>query len=463
MRRKVQLTLKEIKKLSGCVMENCGHLTAFSKFSTDTRKIVPGSVFIALKGDRFDGHDFVEIAFANGASAVVIDQSQLSRFSKTNFALICVPDTALALGEIAALWRKKLRAQVIALTGSAGKTSTKEILVKILGVSHNVFGTEANNNNHIGVPLTILDASSDTEYLVIEHGTNHFGEIAYTANISKPDYALITNIGASHLEYFGSANGVLKEKNDLLKITAESGGKIFINTDDKYLKSLRKEYDDYFTFGIKSSSDISYCIKKINRLGFPKVRIRGFNESFDVTLPLLSKHNAVNLAAACAVCLKLGIKEKDIIEGVNQLQPAKHRLVPHSFSEGMIIDDSYNANPQSMISAFEVLRSIEAFKNRWVILGDMLELGDQSEKLHIALAHHIMKIKNIRVFTFGAQMRSLFRELKKYYVPVWHFSDRQSLIDNIAETDFLNSVVLVKGSRGMKMEDAVNILLEIYA
>lgn len=442
-------------------LQNFTASTAFSNVSTDTRTITKGCLFIALQGERFDGHNFLNEAVKKGASAIAVNENVWRRGGvPKNLPVIIAEDTTALLGQLAHARRKMMKATVISLTGSNGKTGTKDMLVAILNEKFKVHGTEANNNNSIGVPLTILQAPADTEVLVLEHGTNHFGEIEYSAAIAVPDIALITNIGASHLEFLKNQRNVLKEKKSLFDVADEAGGTVFINQDDKYLRSIGNHYARRTTFGTKSTADVTCKVRRFTNSGLPSLRIEGFGTTVEATLPLYGKQNAWNANAAAAIALSLGLTGTQIARALKKLTPPKHRLTQIPMRHGILIDDTYNANPQSMAAAFEVARNITLYANRWVILGDMFELGKDSEKLHKSLAPAIMKIPKIRVVTHGTLMHTLYRELKKYYVPVWHCETREQLTQFINDTDFSGAVTLVKGSRGMKMEEFVKLIAE---
>ncbi|MDP3442545.1 MAG: UDP-N-acetylmuramoyl-tripeptide--D-alanyl-D-alanine ligase, partial [Ignavibacteria bacterium] len=239
---KLTITLEDIFNIPGAEIYNPDLFKPLSKIFIDSRKVEKNSIFVAIKGENFDGHNFVLEALKKGARAIVINKNRISKFRSIELPLITVPDTTIALGEIANIYRKKLDTKIVSITGSNGKTSTKDILAILLAEKFNVVKTEANNNNHIGVPLTILKADSNTDLLVIEHGTNHFGEIPYSSRIAEPDYSIITNIGDSHLEFLKDRDGVLKEKSALFTETIKNNGLVFINNDDEKLRGSRRQY-----------------------------------------------------------------------------------------------------------------------------------------------------------------------------------------------------------------------------
>jgi UDP-N-acetylmuramoyl-tripeptide--D-alanyl-D-alanine ligase len=459
--KRITIEYKDLQSLSDVELLNVPASIDITKVSTDTRSIKKGSLFVALGGESFDGHNFIAEAVKKGASAIVVSKKKLPSVKVRKTPVIAVENTMLALGELANCWRKKFTGKVIAITGSNGKTTTKETLAVILRERYKVVATSKNNNNQIGVPLTIFQVTNEDDYLILEMGTNHPGEIEYLAEVAQPDLALITNIGASHLEFLGSVKGVRREKTSLFKVTDKCGGTVFINIDDKELKPLTKEYKKAVLFGSKNSADVVGKLKGYNKSGYPIVSIDG-EKIFEVALPVYGKTNVLNVLAASAVALHEGVSKQEIVHGIRAMANPKQRLEPKEFPNGLLLDDTYNANPESMLAAFDALRNIKEYKNKWLVLGDMFELGENGPKLHKNLAAQLMKIPDIRVFTVGELMYNLFKELKKYYVPVWHAHDRATLKANIAETDFSNSVVLVKGSRGMKMEEFVQQILEKY-
>ena len=234
--KKVQLTIEDLFNIPTAVIYNPDNYMPADVVSIDSRTIKNNSLFVAIKGEKFDGHEFVNEAANKGAAAIIVDEKKYNLFGNLNLTIVTVKDTSKALGDLAKAWRNKLSTKIIGITGSAGKTTTKEMLTTLLGEKFTVNKTVGNNNNHIGVPLTLFSTNNKHEYLVLELGTNHFGEIAYTSNIAQPDYALITNIGNSHLEFLKNKNGVLKEKIALFEATASRNGILFLNYDDPLLK-----------------------------------------------------------------------------------------------------------------------------------------------------------------------------------------------------------------------------------
>jgi UDP-N-acetylmuramoyl-tripeptide--D-alanyl-D-alanine ligase len=253
---KIKITIEDLFNIPGAVIYNPDDYKPASSVVIDSRKVKKGSIFFAIKGEKLDGHDFVKEAIKKGAGTIVINDRKLKNFSSVKIPIVTVKDTTIAFGQLANEWRKKLSAKIISVTGSNGKTTTKEMIAVLLAEKFNVVKTEANNNNHIGVPLTIFNADENCEALILEQGTNHFGEIEYSAKISEPDISVITNIGDSHLEFLKNRAGVYKEKSALLKVTEKRSGKVLLNMDDPILKQNAGQFKNKLTFGFKGKTDV---------------------------------------------------------------------------------------------------------------------------------------------------------------------------------------------------------------
>lgn len=455
----LKITLQDLFDLESAEIFNPDAYKDCRYVSIDSRSIKKGSLFVAIKGERLDGHNFVKDAIRNGASAVMISETELKRFDSIDKTIITVKDTTEAYGKLANAWRHKLKAKVISLTGSNGKTTTKEILYSLLKKKFKVVKTESNNNNHIGVPLTIFNANANTDVLILEQGTNHFGEISYTAKISEPDFAFITNIGDSHLEYLKTRNGVFDEKSALLNICRDKGGQVLINTDDHILHRNQKKYPNRITFGFKGNPDIKGKILGYTPEGKTEIAVTYNNKTFEAALPLYGESNAKNYLAAAAVVLLMGLKKTEIIEASKKIKPFKQRVNVINKKEFMLIDDTYNANPDSMIAAIELMNKMKAKSRKIAVLGDMFELGENSADMHANLAGIIMKCKVDEVYTIGKDMIHLHNFLKTRRVSIQHFDERENLRNFLRNLNLEDAVILVKGSRGMKMEEFVEEIL----
>ena len=432
--------------------------TAATSVTIDSRRVKKNSIFVAIKGEIFDGHKFAKQAVKSGAAAIIINRKKLKEFDSLNVPIITVSNTVDAFGYLANLWRKKLGIKVISITGSSGKTSVKEMLHKILSEKYSVCKTEANNNNHFGVPLTILSAKKSNEILLLEHGTNHFGEIEHTAKIAEPDHAMITNIGSSNLEYLKNKSGVLKEKKSLLDEALRNKGRVYLNADDKYVARLSGKYNNEVKFGFNDDADIKGKILSFNEHGYPRVEVISKTKKLELTLPLLGETSAKNFIAACAVAFSLSITKQQILNAAKKFKPFDKRLNVKRYKNFTLIDDSYNSNPDSLKASINAVSRISERGRKILILGDMFELGENAIAMHEGISKSINK-KNIdAVYSLGKNMKNLNSKLETKKITNRHFRTRNSLAAFLKTIELNDSAVLVKGSRGMKMEEFVKII-----
>ena len=456
--KKINLNIEDIFNIPTAVIYNPDMFESINHVSIDSRDIKKNTLFIAIKGERFDGHDFIDDVVKKGAYAVIINEKYFKKLSEVEIPVITVKDTTIALGDVARLWRSKLNATVIGITGSAGKTTTKEILATLLSEKFKVNKTVANNNNHIGVPLTILSTNEKHNVLVAELGTNHFGEIPYTSAIVIPDLALITNIGDSHLEYLKNRKGVFTEKVAILKETIKNGGKVFINNDDKLLKEFGKKIKNKITFALNEKADYRASVKGYDKLARPQIEIKGKKNVFSTILPISGEKNVLNFTVAYAIACELGLTNSHIQKAVKKIKSYNKRLEIKNLKHFTLINDTYNANPDSMKSSLEILNRIESKKRKIAVLGDMFELGNESKSKHLDLASLINKTKVDEVYSVGKMMKLMNQKLNGKAKIHQHFIDRESLKKHLQKLEIKNSAVLVKGSRGMKMEEFVAVL-----
>lgn len=456
----VVLNIEDLFKLPTARIFNPDEIKPIRNVTIDSRGVKKGSLFIAIRGKNYDGHSFVRQAVKNGAAIALINRNKLVEFDDIDVPFVTVKNTTKALGEIAKIWRRKLNAVVIAVTGSSGKTSTKDIMAELLSEKYRVKKTESNNNNNIGVPLTILAANEKHDVLVIEVGTNHFGEVEYSAKILEPNNALITNIGNSHLEFLKNKRGVLKEKKALYDMAIANSGKIFINYDDPLLKNFSPMYKNRVTYGFDKRAEISGRIINYTSDGRPIVNIKYKNTIINTDLPLYGEQSANNYLAAISVALKLGLTKDQIKKGTKRLSVTGSRLKVNHKRNFILIDDTYNSNPDSARYAIELVNRVKTYSRKVLILGDMFELGKDKIKFHRSLSSVIKKNLINELYSIGPGMKVLYESLKNQKILIKHFRTRRSLEKFIRNFDPTNSVILVKGSRGMRMEEFANILLE---
>jgi len=429
--------------------------------STDSRTVKPGDVFFAIKGEKFDGHAFVAEAFSHGCTAAVVEE-RLPQTSPglVDFPLLVVKDTIRALGQFARWYRQRFDIPVISITGSNGKTTTKEMIAAVLDQKFSVLKTEGNLNNHIGVPMTLFRLDKKHDVAVVEMGTNHFGEIEYLCSVAEPTHGLITNIARAHLEFFGSLEGVARAKGETFDWLA-SQGIGFVNADDPLVVGRAKVLKRRFTYGFGG--------KRVNVRG----RFLGFNEKvqprfsfgvyplsrpLSVRLRTYGKHTAENALAAAAVGLHFGIGVTKIKSALEKHRPGTKRMEVLRIQGVTILNDTYNANPDSVLSALQTLAVMDCKGKIIVVLGDMLELGDSSEREHRRIGEEIRRLGFEYVLTYGKESTAACAE--SHATHAFHYEEKSALIAYLEELVTPGDVVLVKGSRGMKMEDVVIHLTE---
>lgn len=450
---KLNFSLNDLFNLRSAEIFEPGKYYPVSKISIDSRMIEKNSIFVAIKGEILDGHDFVKDAVAKGASTIIINKSEIDRYDDLDLTIVAVEDTTKTYGELANIRRENAGFKIVSITGSNGKTSSKEMTADLLAEKFNVDKTIANNNNHIGVPLTILSAKPNTEVIVIEHGTNHFGEIEYTAKIAEPDIALITNIGDAHLEFLENRNEVYIEKSALLKQTILAKGKVLINYDDPILKKHSKEFPKHLSYGFKGDVDFKGTIAGYTIDGRTKIKITKGSKSIEADLPVYGESNAKNYLASVAIAMTMGLSKSEILSGTGKFKAVKGRLNVTHFEDKMIIDDTYNSNPNSVKAAVDLLKKIKLHKRKVLLLGDMFELGEQSKAMHAMIGEYIAKKKIDEVYSTGEFMKQMYSVVKRSGIKSKHFTSRDDLKIFLTKNSFSDAVILVKGSRGMKMEE----------
>lgn len=424
-----------------------------SEISTDSRTIKKGDFFIALKGPNFDGNEFVEDVFGKGAAGAIISARGF-RFSAPGKTIISVEDTTKAMRDIAACHRGKFKIPVIAVTGTNGKTTTKEMIAAVLSKKFNVLKNTGTENNHIGVPATLLKLKPKHDICVLELGTNHEGEIKLLAGIARPTIAVITNIGPSHLEFLRDLAGVYEEKKEVLKFLDRKTGLAVINGDDKYLSKIKSEGIDMLRYGFKASND--FCAEALRPAKDNLVFV--VNKKMVYELNLCGMHNIYNALAAIALAGRFGISYRLAREAIFDYAPEKMRLDINRVKGFDVINDSYNSNPLSMNSALETLKYYPA-KAKWVVSADMLELGRHSVRFHKLIGERIAKTGVSGLVTFGRLSRhtsSQAKELGMRRDRLWHCSSHDEIAGILKKMVRPGDAVLLKGSRGMKMEEVLS-------
>lgn len=453
------IQLKEILKATKGNSAS-GNNISFTGISTDTRTIKKGALYLALKGDNFDGHDFISEAFAKGAKGAVVSKpqtqnpkSQTNSNIKSSKILIIVPDTLKALQDIAHYHRNKLKTKVVAVTGSSGKTTTKDMIASVLSKKGRTLKTEENLNNEIGVPLTLLKLTKQDRFAVIEMGMQGLKEIEVLSKMTEPDVAVITNIGKAHLERLKTRMNIARAKGEIF-MGLKKRGTAVLNTDDdffSYLSGLVKRRK-VVSFGIENSSDIKAVDisgngrRTVFTCDIPGKRLR-------LSVPLPGMHNIYNALCAVAVGRSLGLGDKMIASGLSSFKPSSKRMDIRTNRRGIvIINDTYNANPASMAAALEVLALQKG--RRIAVLGDMLELGGSSIKEHENIGLLIPRLKIDILITSGDLSKFIHRAAagKKPGGKYFHCKDHKSAIKILKTLLSKGDAALFKASRGMKFE-----------
>ena len=415
----------------------------FNAVSTDTRTISNGALFFALKGDNFNGNDFAKKALDSGASYCIIDEQQ----SQSNARFILVPDVLITLQELANFHRKYLNIPIIAITGSNGKTTTKELINSVLGQRYKTHATQGNYNNHIGVPLTLLQMDVSIDIGIVEMGANHIGEIANLCQISAPNFGYITNFGKAHLEGFGSAEGVVKGKCELYDFLKSNKGVVFINGDDKKQVQQIGDYKSVNIFSKDNRSNIQ--VSMTSQTPFISFESQGCT----MESQLVGVYNFSNAAAAIAMGCFFEVSIENIKKGIESYTPNNNRSQIIQKGSNTIILDAYNANPSSMEVALDNFNSMKS-SLKIVILGDMFELGVHSKSEHQAVIDEVNSLN----FSSAYYVGSHFFELASDSSKANFFKTTESFRNQLQSLVFKNALILIKGSRGMALESLLDSL-----
>lgn len=414
--------------------------------STDSRNIKKNQIFIALNGENFNGNKFAKSAISNGAKYAIIDDKDYFIENKT----ILVNDTLKTIQELANFHRNKFNIPVIGITGTNGKTTTKELINTVLSKKYKTVSTKGNLNNHIGVPLTLLDINDNTEIAIIEMGANHKNEINDLCNIANPNYGLITNIGKAHIEGFGTFENIIKTKTELFKYLENTDGKIIYNSDDKILKSYINK-NKTFTYGIEDYNYVKGNNPKSNP--FLKLKIQSINKiEYNIQTNLIGNYNFYNVLAAFCLGRIFNVSDNDIISAIENYAPTNMRSQLKKTNKNTLIIDAYNANPVSMKNAILNINNLKN-KNKILILGDMLELGTISENEHTEIIKMLVEFNFNKVFLVG----EIFNKIN-YHKKFVTYKSTNELINSNILNNIKNSFILIKGSRGIHLEKIFDLL-----
>lgn len=461
-------TIGEALKAAGGILIRGEAGTIFRGVSTDSRTLRPGNLFVCLRGDNFDGHHFLAAAAEAGAAGFVVQKDSGTDIlnERLKQPVIVVEDTLTALGDIAGSWRRKWEGPVIAITGSAGKTTTKEITAGILRMTKTVLMTEGNLNNRIGLPLTLLRLTSEHEVAVLEMGTNTPGEIACLTRIAEPSIGLITNIGAAHLEKLISLANVRQEKGALFE-NMQPDGIAVINRDDKAVEALgRRRRNKCVTYALKRDADVSARDVRTGEPDGIAFRIRIGRNERTVRLQVSGEHNLYNALGASAAAFAFGAEPEVICRGLEAFKGVSGRFAIRTLPNGVhMIDDTYNANPLSVTEALKTLVALRGSGNSIVVLGDMLELGEKAGQWHRKIGRCVAESGSKSLLLMGDYSRetaagAMDKGMKASRI--FFYEDPGQVRNHLQASLKAGDWVLVKGSRKMKMERIVRLMTEAY-
>ena len=417
--------------------------------STDTRNIIPGSLFFALKGNQFDGNVFAAEALKQGAAYVIVSDPTI-----TDPRSIHVEDTLKTLQALAMYHRRQFTVPVLAITGSNGKTTTKELITAVLSKRYKVHATTGNLNNHIGVPLTLLGAKADTEIIVCEMGANHIGEIAFLCGIAAPTHGIITNIGKAHLEGFGSLDGVKKGKGELFEYLNANKAFAFVNWDDPNLRELGSTLRNKITYGFDSSYHPQIHFRYAVIEGSQGFTLQDVNSDFEIWSSMFGHYNATNMLASYCVGRHFLVDLKDIADSLSGFVSGANRSEMVNHKGCLIVKDAYNANPSSMELA---VRAFSAqFPKGWIVLGDMKELGETSHEAHLQIIKLVAAMGFTRIYLIGTNFSKALHS-SGIHDPRMLIADTiETIKKNWEWTACEGQSLLLKGSRSMHLEQLLD-------
>jgi UDP-N-acetylmuramoyl-tripeptide--D-alanyl-D-alanine ligase len=438
----------------------------------DTRAVTNSTaIFVALKGEMQDGHAFVAQAFEKGVGLCLVSRAWFNENEKTfadkNF--LVAEDTEAALQKLANVYRKKFLIPVVAVTGSSGKTTTKDMIAAVLSKKYHVAKTEGKLNNHLGVPLTIFRFSPETEIAVVEMGMNHYGEIKNLCSLAEPTHGLITNVGTAHIEFFGNRENIAAAKGEMFDYVGGTGGTLFVNADDALVLKKSEAFERKIFYGLDAANtEVSGKLESLGKLAEPTLVLQSGAKQVKVSMKVSGRHFAINAVAAAAVGLNFGVSLSGIKAALESYEPKENskrmevKKISIKSGEIFLFNDAYNANTESMMAALETLSLVETTGKRIAVLGDMLEMGEQSKAEHQRVGKKISDLnaaaeKINALLTFGEAAKHIAEEAR--VKTKLHFTDKDKLTEKLFEMIESGDAALIKGSRGMKMEAVADGLL----
>lgn len=465
----MNLTRSDLLKVRHVRVIKIERLKKITSVSINSRAIKAGDLFVALRGERFDGHDFIENAVEAEPGALIVEYAWFELkghwLTTRDIPVLVVNNTTFALGELARVYRRKFKIPILAVGGSNGKTTTKEMIASVLRSKFPVLSTEGNLNNHIGVPQTLFRLEKKHKAAVVEIGTNHFGEIEHLCNILEPTHGLITNIGHEHLEFFGNLNGVAKAEGELFFWLGKHGAKKalgIVNVDDTRLLKQASRLKKKLTYGFRAKgTDVKGKILRFNQHACAELEVKARGrQPFVVKLGLPGQHNAENALAASAIGLLFKVRLAKIQKILASFKAVRKRMQVLRIRGVTVLNDTYNANPDSMLAALHILSSLETKGKRIAVLADMLELGTGTEKAHQLIGKAVGKAGVEYLLTYGPLAQHIHDAAAVKFKS--HYDQKNILAEYLSELLATGDVVLIKGSRGMMMEDVVTFLQERF-
>ncbi len=453
----MNIKVKEIINLLDCKIKNINidDNEVIDQISTDTRNITKGSVFLALIGEKFDGHDFIEKAIDNGAKFIISE-------IQVDYPCIIVKNTKEAYLKIAEFYREKINPIVIAVTGSVGKTTTKEFISNVLKNKYNVLTTYKNFNNEIGVSKTILSLKETDEVLVIELGMDHAGEMRVLSKIVKPDYVILTNIGLSHVGNFNSKDDIVKAKFEVFEYIKKDGLVIYNGDDETLNKNIHKVENKTFKFGYGKENDIitnSFISKGIYGT---KIKVNILEKTYNFNTTAIGNHLGYSILPAVILGELMDINSTEIIKEIESYKYADKRMALVKVNNFTVINDTYNASLESMKSAIDTLEDTPGDLKKIAFLSDILELGNMSKEIHEELGLYLKNKKINKVIFVGKEVKYSYLKLKEEKFPdLRYFNNKEELKKEFKELVENDSIILLKGSRGTRMEELIEYLKEL--